>query len=57
MNLTELAHTIVEEGYPIPLDMLANMAAQGIHVDEFINKIEGGWSVEELFDQLDMYGE
>ena len=57
MKLTELAHFIVEEGYPIPLDLLVGMANQGINVDEFVSRIEGGWDIDSLVDHFEMYGE
>jgi hypothetical protein len=57
VKLTELAHFIVEEGYPIPLDMMSSMASEGIVIDEFISHIEGGWTIDTLIDQFEMYGE
>jgi hypothetical protein len=56
MNLTELAHVAVQEGYELPLDYLVSMQSQGVIIDEFISKIEGGFSVEEYVDQIEMYG-
>lgn len=57
MNLTELAHVAVKEGYELPLDYLVSMQNQGVIIDEFISKIEGGFTIEEYVDQIEMYGE
>jgi hypothetical protein len=56
MKLSDIAHIAVEEGYELPLDMMVSMAGQGVIIDEFLNKIEGGYSVESLIDQIEMYG-
>lgn len=57
MNLTELAHAAVKDGYALPLDYLVSMQNQGVIIDEFISKIEGGFTIEEYVDQIEMYGE
>lgn len=56
MSLTEIAHIAVQEGYALPLDYLVAMQNQGVIVDEFISKIEGGFTIEEYIDQIEMYG-
>lgn len=56
MKLTDVAQVCLEEGYPISLDLYIGMMNQGVDVSEFSNKIDG-FSVDELIDQLELYGE
>lgn len=56
MQLVQRAHMLVENGYPIPLDLLVGLVEQGINIDEFIPHLEAGFHVEELIGPIDNYG-
>lgn len=56
MQLVQRAHMLVENGYPIPLDLLVGLVEQGYNIDEFVPHLEAGFHIEELISPTDNYG-